>query len=99
MSNNPATTQGSGKDVYSELAQHRCPFCHIELTTKVSDQWVRSYDGRELWLTNVKSSVCGKCGTTVYPEESLHYFERARNGEIPNLKTRTYVPDKYDDNA
>lgn len=96
---NPMQATGSNQDVYSELEHNRCPFCHVELTPKVSDQWVRSYDGRELWLTSVKSSVCGKCGTTIYPEESLNYFEKARNGEIPNLKTRTYVPDQYDDKA
>lgn len=84
-------------NIYDELESNRCPFCHIDLEPKVEDQWVRSYDGRELWLPNVKSNVCSSCGTTVYPEESLEYFEKARTGEIPDLKSRTYVPDTYDD--
>ncbi len=84
-------------DIYSELDEDRCPFCHIDLDPKTEDQWLRSYDGRELWLTDVKSLVCSKCGVQVYPEETLNYFEEARTGGIPNLKSREYIPDTYDD--
>ena len=84
-------------DIYSELDEDRCPFCHIDLDPKTEDQWLRSYDGHELWLTDVKSLLCSNCGVQVYPEETLNYFEAARNGELPALKSREYTPESYED--
>lgn len=99
MSEEQVTTaqEEETQDIYSELDNDRCPFCHINLDSKKEDQWVRSYDGRELFLKDVKSLTCSNCGVQVYPQESLDYFEQARTGELPDLESRPYVPDTYDD--
>jgi hypothetical protein len=95
-----AVAASDGNDINSQIEDNRCALCNNKFIEKVQDQWLRTYDGRELWLTDVKIFVHPEgidCGVTMYPEESLAYFERARNNEIPDLKSRVYVPDTYDD--
>ncbi|HAA55607.1 MAG TPA: hypothetical protein DCE42_12670 [Myxococcales bacterium] len=94
---NEATKDEQPKDFISALAANRCPLCHTDLIAKKEDQWVRSYNSQELYLPDVESMQCPNCNTVIYPQESLDYFDKARNGDIPDLKTRPYTPEEYDD--
>lgn len=91
-------TNDSGPDIFTEMLEtNTCPLCHIPLESKTHDQWVRTYGATEVWLTDVHFFKCPKCESSIYPDETIQYFERARAGEIPDLKIRAYEVDEYDD--